>query len=87
MSDQQHDERSSGEVKRVPPIGNGESRTAGETPHKCPVCGETYIPDEQSVEIDGCGPLMMSFGNLCLKGGENWLRAYYHHKEVRVRVQ
>lgn len=87
MGKQDTDARPSGEVKRVSKFPHGDSRTAGESPHRCPVCGATYIPDEQSAEIDGRGPLMMSLGDLCLKGGEDWLRAYYHDQEVRVRAE
>lgn len=70
--------------KRVPAFGHGYRRTAAEAPHQCPVCERTYIPDEQAVELDGSGPLLMQLGDLCLKGGDGWLRAYYHNQEVVV---
>jgi len=57
-------------------------RTASELPHSCPVCGRLFQPSTQSVALDGSGPVLMQLGDLCLKGGRGWLRAYYHDAEV-----
>lgn len=51
---------------------------AKEMPHHCPVCGELYVPDTDSVAVPGTGPLTVRTEECCIKAGESWCRAYYH---------
>lgn len=81
MTEKRYEEGVDNQEKLVVPLMN---QTAGKSPHKCPVCGRTYVPDKQSISVPGEGPLLMSMGDLCLKAGDGWARAYYHDREVVI---
>lgn len=51
---------------------------AKDAPHRCPVCGERYIPSRDSVPLPGEGPMILQLNGVCIKGGDGWSRAYAH---------